>query len=237
MEKTNPTILISGGTKGIGKETIRKFAGQGFDIITCSRNAGDLEKLKEEIESNFDTQVFAYPTNVANKQEVFDFITGVKALGREISVLINNAGMFVPGAIHKEEEGLLESMINTNLYSAYHLSRAFIPEMKKRKSGHIFNICSIASIVAYPTGGSYSISKFAMYGLSKGLREELKPHGVRVTSVMPGATFTASWEGADVDEKRLMKAGDIAELIWATYSLSNQTVVEDLVIRPQQGDL
>lgn len=237
MEKTNPTILISGGTKGIGKETIRKFAGQGFDIITCARNAEDLIKLKSEIESTFDVQVFTYPVNVADKQEVFDFIADVKALGREISVLINNAGMFVPGAIHEEEEGLLESMINTNLYSAYHLSRAFIPDMKTRKSGHIFNICSIASIVAYPTGGSYSVSKFAMYGLSKGLREELKPHGIRVTSVMPGATFTASWEGADVDEKRLMKAEDIAELIWATYSLSNQTVVEDLVIRPQLGDL
>jgi NADP-dependent 3-hydroxy acid dehydrogenase YdfG len=128
-------------------------------------------------------------------------------------------------------------MIETNLYSAYHLSRAFIPEMKARKSGHIINVCSVASIKAYPTGGSYSISKHAMYGLSRGLREEMKPHGVKVTSILPGATQTSSWEGEEVEEGRLMKPEDIAELIWTSFSLSSLSVVEDIVVRPQLGDI
>ena len=109
--------------------------------------------------------------------------------------------------------------------------------MKKRKKGHIFNICSTASITAYTNGGSYCISKFAMYGMSKVLREELKADQIRVTSVMPGATFTASWEGVDLPEDRFMKPEDVAEMIFTTYQLSDRTVVEDLVIRPQLGDL
>ncbi|MEL7342484.1 MAG: SDR family NAD(P)-dependent oxidoreductase, partial [Bacteroidota bacterium] len=86
-------------------------------------------------------------------------------------------------------------------------------------------------------GGSYSISKFAMLGFSKNLREELKPHGIRVMSVMPGATFTASWEGVDVPEERLMPAEDVASMVWAMYNTSYRTVVEEIIIRPMLGDL
>lgn len=76
-----------------------------------------------------------------------------------------------------------------------------------------------------------------MYGMSKVLREELKDHGVRVTSVLPGATFTASWEASELPAERFVKASDVAEMIWATFQLSDRAVVEDLVIRPQLGDL
>ncbi len=157
--------------------------------------------------------------------------------GKPVEILVNNTGKFVPGEIHKEEEGVLEALIQTNLYSAYRVTRGLIDKMKKAKNGHVFNICSTASTMAYSNGGSYCISKFAMYGMSKVLREEMKEHGVRVTSVMPGATFTASWEGADLPEERFVKSEDVAEMIWATYQLSDRAVVEDLVIRPQLGDL
>ena len=106
------------------------------------------------------------------------------------------------GAIHEEPDGHLETMINTNLYSAYHLTRGVLPGMMHDRIGHIFNICSIASIMPYANGGSYSISKYAMLGMTKVLREEMKSHGIRVTAVMPGATYTASWEGVDLPESR-----------------------------------
>jgi short-subunit dehydrogenase len=109
--------------------------------------------------------------------------------------------------------------------------------MKSAKSGHIFNICSIASIQAYPNGGSYAISKFAMLGFSKCLREELKEFGIRVSAIMPGATKTASWEGVDIPDDRFMKAEDIAETIYAAYILSSRSVVEEIIIRPLLGDL
>ena len=237
MSKSDELIVVTGGSKGIGRSTIERFAKEGFDCITCSRNALELEKMQTEIEETFGTRVFVKPADLSKRQEVDDFSHFVKSLQRPVSLLVNNTGRFIPGAIHEEEEGILEDMIQTNLYSAYHLSRAFIPDMKTRKSGHIINVCSIASLMAYENGGSYSISKFAMYGLSKGLREELKPHGIRVTSILPGATQTASWEGVDIAEERLMDAQDIAELIWTSFSLSSRSVVEDIIVRPQLGDL
>ena len=109
--------------------------------------------------------------------------------------------------------------------------------MKTKKHGHIFNLCSIASIKAYPNGGSYAISKFALLGFSKCLREELKPLGIRVTAVMPGATYTSSWDGVDLPEKRFIPVEDIAETIFSAYKLSGRSVVEEILIRPQLGDI
>jgi short-subunit dehydrogenase len=128
-------------------------------------------------------------------------------------------------------------MMNANMYSAYYMTRSLVPKMKANKSGHIFNMCSIASFKAYANGGSYAISKFAMLGFSKCLREELKADGIRVTAVMPGATKTASWDGVDLPESRFMPVEDVADSIYSAWSLSTRSVVEEIVIRPQLGDL
>jgi len=129
-----------------------------------------------------------------------------------------------------------------NLYSAYHLTRTLLPKMMHQQNtsgsrGHIFNICSIASLKSYKNGGSYSISKFALAGFSKNLREEMKPYGIKVTAVYPGAVYTDSWAGSGIDPKRIMEASDIAEMIYASAQLSPQATVEDIVLRPQLGDL
>ncbi|GHE67935.1 SDR family oxidoreductase [Roseivirga thermotolerans] len=229
--------VISSGTKGIGRATAEKFFFNGFDIVTCARSADDLLQLKEELEEKGEGEVFFRPTDMARKEEVLAFAAYVKGLNRPVEVLLNNTGLFLPGSIHTEPEGNLEKMIETNLYSAYHLTRALVDDMKARKQGHIFTTGSIAGITAYPNGGSYSISKYALLGFTKCLREELKEHGIRVTSILPGATYTASWEGVDLPRERFMKAEDIAEAIYAAHSLSPQTVVEEIVLRPQLGDI
>lgn len=229
--------VITSGTKGIGRATVEKFFKEGFDIVTCSRSAEDLLKLSEELASGTDGKVYTRPTDMSKKDEVLAFAKYVKSLGRPVDMLLNNTGIFIPGAIHEEEEGNLEKMIETNLYSAYHLTRALVGDMKARKDGHIFTTGSIAGITAYANGGSYAISKFALLGFTKCLREEMKEHGVRVTSILPGATFTASWEGVDLPEDRFMKPEDIAEAIYSAHSLSKQTVVEEIVLRPQLGDI
>ena len=130
-----------------------------------------------------------------------------------------------------EEDGTLETMINTNLYSAYHLTRALLPSMMNKGSGHIFNMCSVASLFAYPNGGSYSISKFALLGFSKVLREELKTSGVKVTSILPGATWSNSWSGVDLPESRLMQAKDIAIAVWQALQMSPSAVVEEILMQ------
>jgi short-subunit dehydrogenase len=128
-------------------------------------------------------------------------------------------------------------MLDINLKSAYHLTRRLLPGMMARRSGHIFNICSVAGLQAYPNGGAYSISKWAMLGFSRNLREELRPHGVKVTAVHPGATLTGSWDGFDIDPSRIMESDDIARMVVASASLSPQACVEDILLRPQLGDL
>ena len=109
--------------------------------------------------------------------------------------------------------------------------------MIQRREGHIFTMCSTASIMAYPNGGSYCIAKFALYGMTKVLREELKEHGLRVTAILPGATLTASWEGADLPAERFIRPDDVAEAVFGAWSLSPQAVIEELLIRPQLGDI
>ena len=152
-------------------------------------------------------------------------------------VLVNNAGQFIPGSIYNEDEGVLEKMISVNLYSAYHFTRTLLPIMMKKNQGHIFNICSIASLKAYDNGGSYSISKFALLGFSKNLREEMKPYNIKVTAVIPGAIYTDSWKESGISEERMMEVNDISSMVYAISQLSGKAVVEDIIMRPQLGDL
>ena len=231
-------IVVTGGSQGIGRAILTKFAAEGFDIATCARHAADLEVLKMQIEKlNPGTTVFFRQTDMSIPEEAKAFGNVVLSLERPVNVLVNNAGYFVPGEISTEPEGNLESMININLYSAYHLTRVLVPQMKSLKSGHIFNMCSIASIQAYKNGGSYAISKFALLGFSKCLREELKSHRIRVTAVIPGATKTRSWEGAGLPDERFVRPDDVAQAVLSAYLMSLNSVVEEIIIRPQEGDI
>lgn len=231
-------IVVSGGSQGIGRAILLKFVAEGFDAVTCARHAADLEVLKMQVENlNPGATVFVRQTDMSVKEQVIAFGEYIRSLNRPVNVLVNNAGYFVPGEIATEPDGNLESMINTNLYSAYHLTRAIVPQMKSLKNGHIFNMCSIASIQAYENGGSYAISKFALLGLSKCLREELKSLRIRVTAVMPGATKTRSWAGAGLPDDRFIKTEDVAQSVFSAYALSPNSVVEEIIIRPQEGDI
>lgn len=231
-------IIITGATKGIGKAIADKFAAQGFNLAICSRHQDDLKLFKAEMQSKYPSiKVLTKVADMRKKKDVLAFADFIKKNEWEIDVLVNNAGVFLPGEISQEEDGALELMMETNLYSAYHLTRALLPVMLQKGSGHIFNMCSIASLIAYPNGGSYSISKFALLGFSKVLREELKTKGIKVTSIMPGATWSASWAGVDLPESRLMQANDIAIAVWSAWTMSPSAVVEDIVVRPQLGDL
>lgn len=230
-------VVVTGGTKGIGRAIIEKFAAEGFDVVTCSRKQGDLTALAKDLTTRYAIQVDTFQADLSNLDEARAFTDFVRQLGREVDVLVNNAGYFTPGQITTEAEGVLENMIGANLYSAYYTTRGLATHMKERKGGHIFTMCSIASIKAYPNGGSYAISKFALLGFSKVLREEMKEFGVRVTAVLPGATRTSSWDAVQLPEERFIRPEDVAEAIFGAYSLSPRSVVEEILIRPQLGDI
>lgn len=230
--------VITGASRGIGKAIAEIFAMHGYDLYLTSRDQDKLFQTVEELKTRFpEISIDGKPFNLAIKQQAILFAQWVVQAEGDIDVLVNNAGSFIPGNISDEPDGALETMMEVNLYSAYHTTRTLLPKMKAAGSGHIFNICSIASMAAYPNGGAYSISKFALLGFSKNLRHELMEQGIKVTAVLPGAVYTDSWKGSGVEEQRIMKPEDIASMIYAASQLSSQAVMEEIILRPQLGDL
>jgi short-subunit dehydrogenase len=230
-------VVITGASQGIGFAIAEIFANAGYTLSLCS-------KTKENIAAAGNSLAAKYPhatihfthADLSKKEQCTQFANWCLEKGSP-TILINNAGFFSPGNIQDEADNALEQQMAVNLYSAYHTTRALLPAMLKMGKGHVFNICSIASLNAYAQGGSYSISKFALLGFSKNLRLELKDKGIKVTAVCPGATYTNSWNGSGIDPMRIMESEDIAKMIFAAAHLSPQAVVEDIVMRPQKGDL
>lgn len=234
----NKLIVVTGGTRGIGRSVIEKFISNDFDIVTCSRRSNELDDLSRDLHDRFpNAETYTYTADLSKADQVKKFCSYIDSLKRPVDVLVNNAGYFIPGRIIEEADDTLSKMIDANLYSAYHTTRGLVHLMMNGTSRHIFNMCSIASFMAYPNGGSYAISKFALLGFSKCLREELKHTGIRVTAVMPGATRTESWNGTQLPDERFSKPEDVAETIYAAYSLSERSVIEEIIIRPQLGDI
>ena len=225
-------VLITGASRGIGRAMVARFAREGCTVIASARGQAGLEALQAAF-----PHVQCHMCDSSNNAEVDALAHTVLAQHGAVDLLINNAGAFQPGAISSENDDALLAMLQANLFGAYRLTKRLLPAMIERRSGMVLNVCSTASIAAYPNGGSYSIAKHALYGFSRNLREEMKPHGVRVVALLPGATLTDSWAGVPLPEARLMPADDVAEAAWMAWVLSARSVVEDIVLRPQLGDI
>jgi len=236
-------VIITGASKGIGKAIAAAFAAEGATLSLCARNEINLYNAVAELQTRYPAStIYAKAVDLSVKEAAKAFGTWVleglnNTTSQKIDLLVNNAGIFTPGSTYDEEDGLLEKMIEANLYSAYHLTRTLVPSMINARQGLIVNMCSIASLNAYSNGGSYSITKFALMGFGKNLREELKPHHVKVMNIYPGAVMTESWSDFDNSSKRIMEASDVAALVAASTKLSPQAVVEDIILRPLLGDL
>lgn len=227
--------IITGATKGIGRAVAELLAKNGFNIAVCARTQADVDALKNKLEKEHNIQVIAQAVDMSQKKAVKDFVATIQQTWKTVDILVNNAGVFVPCELaNAANEDAFEMMMDLNLYSTYYTTQGILPMMIEQKKGHIFNMCSIASIMPY---GAYAVSKHAMLGFSKVLREEVKDKGVRVTAILPGATYTASWEGTDLPQERFMKADDIAQSLFDIYKLSDRTVVEEIILRPQLGDI
>ncbi len=229
--------VVTGGSKGLGLAIAKKLAEKGYNIFLGARNEDELKLISKELMATYGVEVLYFAADLSDKNETRIFSDAVKLAFSKVDVLVNNAGKFLPGLIHEEEDNILEEQIATNLYSAYRLTKFLMSRIKNSENAHIFNMCSIASKIAYPNGGSYSISKFALYGFSKVLREELKPMGIKVTAILPGAAWSDSWKGVDLPYERLMEANDVAESVMACLSMSPSACVEEIILRPQLGDL
>jgi short-subunit dehydrogenase len=230
-------VIITGASRGLGKAIAKIFAENENDLFITSVNEVRLYTAAEELMNQYPgIKIMAKPYDLSKKEQAQAFGQWCLKNGSP-DILINNAGNFAGANVYNEEDGALEEMIETNLYSAYHLTRVIVPAMIEKRSGHIFNMSSIAGLKAYPGGGSYSISKFALRGFSVNLRDELKPYNIKVTTVYPGAAYTDSWASSGIDKKRFMESDDVAKMIYAASQLSPQACVEDIILRPQLGDI
>jgi NADP-dependent 3-hydroxy acid dehydrogenase YdfG len=158
MTTAQKVIVVSGCTKGIGYAICKQFAEVGFSIAGYARNPKDISEMQTSFEQKYPEQRFLFVVaDASEKPDVMAFGKKVSAQFPSVEILVNNAGVFLPGSILEEKDGTLETLMNTNVYSAYYLTRILQPYLKR----NVFNICSIASLQAYPAGASYTISKFA----------------------------------------------------------------------------
>jgi short-subunit dehydrogenase len=221
-------VVVTGGSKGIGRALVELFSGQGYQVLTVARHIDDLTSMNN---------VAAFRADLSKKKGVLDFCKWVKEKTKVVDVLINNVGIYIPGSVAEEEDVVFEKQMAINLNCSYYTCKGILPLMDGSEKSHIFNICSTASIQPYPNGASYCISKYAQYGLTKVLREELKERRIKVTAVLPGATYTDSWEGTDLPLSRFIQPQTVAQLIWASYQVADFSVTEEILVRPLEGDI
>ncbi|MEN9371341.1 MAG: hypothetical protein RLZZ64_416 [Bacteroidota bacterium] len=230
-------VVITGASQGLGKCMAEHFAKDGHDLFLCSRNMDKLQAWQAKLMADHKVQITSFNFDLSIEEEVKKFAAQVLAATDHIDILINNAGTYEPGSTYNEPEGQLAKVMDLNLFSAYHLTRALLPGMLARKKWHIFNMCSIAALKAYDNGGAYSISKWALTGYTKNLREEMKPYNIKVSMIHPGATYTPSWEQSGLPPSRFMKPEDVAQMVLTSCKLSDQACVEEIIMRPQLGDI
>lgn len=237
MSTIDHVVVVTGASVGIGAATARAFArNPGTAVALVSRDRAKLEETAAACRSEGAT-ADVFPCDLTDRAEVADMAAAVAERYAVPTAVVNNAGVFAPGGVAETDAEAFAAQVETNLMTAYHVTRAFLPDMIERGSGHFFFTGSVASIRGYPRGAAYCASKHALLGLARALREETKENGIRVTTLLPGATLTPSWEGSGFPDDRFMPAADVAEAIVGAYRMSGRSVVEEILIRPQLGDI
>ncbi|MEO0560393.1 MAG: SDR family oxidoreductase [Bacteroidota bacterium] len=233
------TVLITGASQGIGEAIALAFAadyGRRARIALVARSTDKLEAVAERCRQRGATAQ-ALPCDVTEEQAVGEMANTVSEAFGVPDVLVNNAGFFEPGMFLETSAEMFRRQLEVNAVSAFLVTRAVLPEMLERESGRVLMMGSVASVRGYPSGAAYGAAKHALLGLARSLREETKGTGVGVTTLLPGATLTPSWDGVDLPPDRLMPAEDIARVVVELAGLSSRTVVEEVLLRPAEGDL
>ena len=232
-----PTVVITGASQGIGAALAKTFAAESdARLVLLARNVERLEAVAIACRT-LGAETLVLPCDVTQEEAVTQAVQTALDQWGAPDVLINNAGLFVPSTIEDTSAKMFREQVAVNLTSAFLVTRAFLPALRKAGRGHVFFMGSVASIKAYAGGAAYAAAKHGLLGLARGLREETQTDGLRVTTLLPGATLTPSWDGVDLPESRFMPASDIAQALLGCYHLSDRTVVEELLIRPQLGDI
>ena len=213
-------VLITGATKGIGWAITEAFAAEGADVCLVARSKDGLLSDVHKLKQAFPNQEFLiFPADMGKAEDVEKLAAFVQDQWGKLDVLVNNAGIFRPAPFLEESDENIVQHLDVNVLGPYRLTKALLPLLLEQEKGHIFNMCSVASRQAFPDCAAYTTSKFALLGLTRSLRMDLQDKGVRVTAVMPGATYTASWDGSDIDPNRIMPPADVARAVVGGLSI------------------
>lgn len=241
--KMNKIILITGATSGIGKATAYKFAENSFDIIITGRRKDRLEQLAAEIIKNYKVKVLPLCFDIRNKVEVESAVNKLNSNWKNISILVNNAGLALGlNPVQDGDTDDWDTMIDTNIKGLLYMSKTVSNLMIKNGYGHIINVGSIAGKEAYANGNVYSATKHAIEGLTKGMRLDLFMHGIKVSQVAPGAVETefsnVRFKGDDERADNVYKGykpltgEDIADAIYYMANVPAHVNINDLLIMP-----
>ena len=234
------TALITGATSGIGEATAYEFAKQGINLVLCGRRLERLNSIQKALEPLTDVHILNF--DVRNKAETFKALKSLPKPFNTIDILINNAGnAHGLDPIHEGSVDDWDAMMDINVKGLLYVSKAVIPQMTDRKSGHIINIGSSAGKEVYPKGNVYCASKHAVLAITEGMRIDLNPFGIKVSSINPGLVETefsqVRFKGdakADTVYQgfKALQAKDIAEIIYFTVSRPAHVNIADLLVFP-----
>ena len=232
--------LITGATSGIGRATAHVFAKHGIKLIICGRRKERLEAISKALAK--DTDVFYLNFDVRDKDKTFEAVESIPDEFKPIDILVNNAGN--AHGLDPIQDGSIEdwdAMMDINVKGLLYLSKAIIPEMVERKQGHIINIGSSAGKEVYPKGNVYCASKHAVLAITEGMRLDLNPYGIRVSSVCPGLVETefskVRFKGDDIANDvykgyKALQAEDVAEIIYFAVSRPPHVTIADVLVFP-----
>lgn len=232
-----PSVVITGASQGIGAAVARAFASESdARIVLISRSAERLEEVAASCRAA-GAETLVIPCDVTIPDEVTAAGERILAAWGIPDVLVNNAGQFQPGSLTETSIADFRYQVDVNVNSAFYVTRMFLEGMKQRGSGTIFFMTSVAGIRAYPGGAAYCVGKHGLLGLARVTREETRGTGVRSTAIVLGATYTPSWHGAGLPEERFIPVEDVADAVMSIYRMSDRTNVEEILIRPRDGDI
>lgn len=230
------TVLITGGARGLGLVLAREFAGEGARLALCSRSADDLERARGELARN-GAEVLTVVCDVGDPDQVERLVAAARQRFGQIDVLVNNAGVIQAGPFEVQTVADYEEALRVHFWGPLHTILAVVPEMQRRREGRIVNISSVGGRISVPHLLPYSASKFALTGLSEGLRAELAKDNIAVTTVCPGLMRTGSARNA------IFKGRHRAEYAWFSVgdslpgsSVSAESAARQIVRACRQGD-
>lgn len=238
-----PTVVITGASVGIGRAVAEGFAREcaGTEdparLALLARSEDKLDDVAEACRAAGADEAVPFPCDVTDDAAVFATAEAAKERWGAPDVVVSNAGLFEPGPLAETSPEQFRRQVSVNLTSAFVVTKAFLGDMTQRGSGHLFYVASIAARTAYAGGAAYGAAKAGLANLAGVAREETKEAGVRVTTLLPGATRTPSWDGTDLPDERFMAPEDVAEALIGAWRLSERSVVEEMVLRPQEGDI